>query len=179
MKLAKTFIIWFAIVALAVLLLEVKVFSLSEQITKYLTSFVTKKLSADHYPFAVFCLLLTSAALELTLLFGLNLKWLAKFKEKTQRLLLNIGGGLLGGLMSLTGLTYARGGIDDTKLGISVTFMIVLYLIAPLFIVSVLHMLREPDSNPSRMKWTKLLAASTYASIALISIWGIFRTVLA
>jgi hypothetical protein len=176
MKLAKTFVFSFAIVALSVLVLDANVFSFSGALVGHLEKFVNKKMSADGYPLAVFFLLLTSACVELMLLFKLNVKWLLVAREKTKQRLIKIGGGLLGGLMSLTGLTYARGSIDEAKLGISLAFVVAIYVAAPLFIAGVLHMLREPDLNPTRMKLIRRLAALTYSAIALVSVWGIVKT---
>lgn len=177
MKLAKTFIVWFAIVALVVFLVDVKVFNFSEIIMEHLNSFANKRLSADRFPLAVFLLLFTSTLLELALLFRLSLKWLEKAKENSQKRLVNISGGLLGGLSTLTGLAYARGNVDETKLGLSVILIVILYVAAPLFIAGVLYMLRDPDSNPNRMKLIKWVAAITYLSILVISLLGIYRSI--
>lgn len=177
MNLAWTFFLSLAIVALGVLLLDVGIFSISETLSKYLAKYVDKKMSADGYPLAVFLLLLTSAATELMLLFKLNVKWLSAAKEKTKRRVVKIGGGLLGGLICLTVLTYKRGNFGEAKLGVILTLTVLIYIAAPLFIVSVLHMLREPDSNPMRMRFIKWVAALSYIAIAIIAIWGIIKTV--
>lgn len=178
MKLLKTFLISFVSIALLTLFLDFNLLSFSELVTKWLSSFLAKKVSGDHYPVTVFVLLLISAVVELLLLFKINLKWLEKVRESAQKRLVNIGGALLGALTSLIGLAFVRGNIDETKLGINVALVVTLYIAAPLLMASVLYMLREPDPDPNRMLLIKRVAASTYIAIALISVWGIFKTAL-
>lgn len=177
MKLTKKFVTWFFIFFFAVLILNyLNEIDFSDKATVRANSFVDNKLTGAQYPLAVFSLLLISSILELFLLFGLNPKLMEKLKEKSMGWVVGIAGTLLGGLMSLTALTYFRGNIDEAKLGISVAFMIILYVAAPIFMVSVLFMLREADSNPKRMQLIKFSAALTYVLIALISIWGLYKT---